>query len=635
VGRAALRHSIGTKIFAAFFAMSIIVAGLGIYARSVLETSGVIVADTYDKPMMAINFARAASVDFLQMQNLALQSRYGAPDQRPALAKRIDTLADTLSEDLEVARQRSPATDERGTIAKIEALVQQWQKTRHRALARKKFPELAKLNEEILGEFDMLVELNADHGFISRREAVRRIENFGYVVLLVTGIAVLMTGFITLFLQRRISRPLSAAARVAERIAAGEFNTPIPRGGRDETGALLNSMTVMQTNIVAYIAGEKARAHSAESRLMDAIESSGEGVILSGPDGTIAISSSEIARFFPDLVAETAAGRPMETALHHMQALSEAEHDRDSQLTDLVQNRGAGELATTERQLADGRWLRFTASRTSDNGTIVFLSDFTDIKQREERYRAAKLQAEEASAAKTRFLSNMSHELRTPLNAIIGFSEIMAGQILGTLSVRYLEYAQDIHRSGRHLLDVINSVLDLAKDGAGKLSLSAKPVDLQNVLADCIRMLAVQYEAASVSFSVNGTMAPLIVAGEEAKLRQIFVNLLSNAMKFTEPGGSVVVTPRCESGMIVVEIDDSGIGMSEDDIEVALTPFAQVDSRLERKYEGTGLGLPLAKSLIELHGGALKIKSAPKVGTTVFVSLPQAQMQAEPVAVAS
>jgi signal transduction histidine kinase len=632
VGRAALRHSIGTKIFAAFFAMCIIVVGLGIYARGVLETSGTIVADTYDKPMMAINFARAASVDFLQMQNLALQARYGAPGQRPALAKKIDGLAETLSEDLEVARERSPAIDERGTIKKIGALVEKWQHLRHEALSRGKLPELAKLNAEILAEFDMLVELNADHGFVSRREAVKRIESFGYVVLLGTGIALMMAGFITLFLHRRISYPLSAAARVADRIATGEFDTPIPRGGRDETGALLNSMTVMQTNIAAYLARETARAHSAENRLMDAIESSGEGVILSGADGIIVISSSEVARFFPDLAAKTKAGRPLAAALQDMQIQSEAEYADSPTLTGLVQSGRLGTLATTERQLTDGRWLRFTVSRTRDEGTIVFLSDFTDIKRREERYRAAKQQAEEASAAKTRFLSNMSHELRTPLNAIIGFSEIMAEQILGTLTPRYLEYARDIHRSGKHLLDVINSVLDLAKDGAGKLSLSAKPVDLQLVLADCVRMLAGQYEAAGVSFAANGTLAPLIVSGEEAKLRQIFVNLLSNAMKFTEAGGSVTVTPHWEDDTIVVEIADTGIGMSEDDIDVALTPFAQVDNRLERKYEGTGLGLPLAKSLTELHGGHLKIRSAPGIGTTVYVSLAAVRAGAEPIA---
>ncbi|MGN6150130.1 MAG: sensor histidine kinase [Rhizomicrobium sp.] len=367
---------------------------------------------------------------------------------------------------------------------------------------------------------------------------------------------------------------------------------------------------------------------------MDAIESSGEGVILSDADGIIAISSSEVSRFFPDLGQEIAVGRSMTAALHEMQTQSEAELEQEASLIDLVPS-DSGVLATAERQLADGRWLRFTFSRTSDDGMIVFLSDFTDIKQREERYRAAKLQAEEASAAKTRFLSNMSHELRTPLNAIIGFSEIMAEQILGTLTPRYLEYAQDIHRSGRHLLDVINSVLDLAKDGAGKLALSAKRVDLQTVLADCIRMLAGQFAAANVSFAVKGTMAPLIVSGEEAKLRQIFVNLLSNAMKFTEAGGSIVVTSRCADDVVVVEISDTGIGMSENEIEIALTPFAQVDNRLERKYEGTGLGLPLAKSLTELHGGNLTIKSAPGVGTTVFVSLPAALAEIESKAAAS
>jgi signal transduction histidine kinase len=232
----------------------------------------------------------------------------------------------------------------------------------------------------------------------------------------------------------------------------------------------------------------------------------------------------------------------------------------------------------------------------------------------------------------------MSHELRTPLNAILGFSEMMTTEIFGRLgSPRYLEYAHDILRSGRHLLEVINSVLDIAKSESGKMSLFPEPVDLQSVLQDCAKMLSGQYETAQVSLTMNASVTPLVVPGEEAKLRQIFINLLSNAVKFTEPGGSVTVTPRADDDGIVVDVADTGIGMAPDEIPIALTPFAQIDNRLERRYEGTGLGLPLARTLTELHGGRLEIESEPGQGTVVRIHLPRSaeDLRVAPLAAAS
>lgn len=623
-GASSLRHSIGTKIFAAFFAMSIIIASMGAYAHYVLSMSGGIVADTYDKPMMAINYARGASVDFLQMQNAVLRARSLSGAKRADVSKQIDLLAGTLSDDLDVAEERSTATDERKVIEEIRTLVRQWQGKRHGALVKGRLPELGVLDKEVLDRFDSLIELNADHGFVSRRAAINEVESFGYTVILVTGLAILITGIITLLIRRRISRPLSLAAGVADRIAAGEFDISIPKGGRDETGALLNSMTVMQRNIAAHIAHEQARAQSAESRLMDAIENSGEGVVLSGVDGIIAISSSEVLKFFPDIMMDLQPGRRIAGMLESIELRSESEYASEQPLSGLLSSETNGAPVTAERQLQDGRWVRFTASHTSEGGTILFISDFTDIKAREERYRSAKQQAEEANIAKTRFLSNMSHELRTPLNAILGFSEIMATEVFGKLgNARYLEYAQDILRSGRHLLEVINSVLDIAKSESGKMSISPKFVDLQLVLQDCAKMLAGQHAAANIAFRLNMPAVPLVLAGEEAKLRQIFINLIANAIKFTEPGGSVTVTPHTDKDGIVVEVVDTGIGMAPDEIPIALTPFAQIDNRLERRYEGTGLGLPLARTFTELHGGRLEIESEPGKGTIVSVYLPR------------
>jgi two-component system cell cycle sensor histidine kinase PleC len=384
------------------------------------------------------------------------------------------------------------------------------------------------------------------------------------------------------------------------------------------------------------MAREQARAESAEGRLFDAVESSDEGVILATPDGHIALANSEVAKFFPPIAHKIVAGLPLSGALALMEKQFNWLPTEDHALADLIGAARTNASVSSERQLLDGRWLRFNASRTSEGGIILFLSDFTEIKSREESYRVAKQQAEAASAAKSRFVANMSHELRTPLNAIIGFSEIISGQLFGALgNARYADYAQDILRSGRHLLDIINSVLDLAKSEAGKMALSAEPVDLRYVLLDCVKMLREQCAAAGLTLVEPRLDEEIIVAGEKAKLRQIFLNLLSNSIKFTERGGEIVLDLRATPDSVTVEVCDTGIGMAAEDISVALTPFSQVDNRLERRYEGAGLGLPLAKSLADLHGAAMTIESTPGKGTAVFVRFARLKEMAGQLAVAS
>ena len=225
----------------------------------------------------------------------------------------------------------------------------------------------------------------------------------------------------------------------------------------------------------------------------------------------------------------------------------------------------------------------------------------------------------------------MSHELRTPLNAIIGFSEIINGQMFGELgNARYLDYSSDILRSGRHLLDVINSVLDLSKSETGKMILDVQDVDMREVLKDCAIMVGEQAAEAGLEFAIRGVETELPLKGDPAKLRQIFLNLLSNAIKFTPRGGYIWAEEKSSAGGVAVTVGDSGIGMSPDDVAVALTPFGQVDNRLERRYEGTGLGLPLTKAFIELHGGRLSFDSARGAGTRVTVTFPAAILRRPP-----
>ncbi|MDE2266216.1 MAG: HAMP domain-containing protein [Alphaproteobacteria bacterium] len=620
----AIHHSIGAKLLAAFFAMAMIVGALGGYSYWLLSSAGNLVVRTYDGPLMAINFARAASLDFALMQKDVLRAQLAPPSERAAITQDLSNLTSTFFADLKVAMDRSSADDERGEIRAIKNLVTQWVAA-HRDLAEPVIDaRYQALDHAILGHFDMLIEYNADHSFVGRRKAVWAIARYQYAIGIGTGLALLLACAIAFLLSRRIVQPLSVASSVAERIASGELETPIPTGGKDETGLLLKSMRVMQVSIRKMMQHEKALRASAEIRLIEALEGSTDGVVVSGPKGNVVVANSQLGTFFPLTAGNVTSGSDYGDALDVVEVELRPDADGRALRTQLAAE-AAGSVAI-ERQLMDGRWLRFNASRTSDGGAILLISDFSQIKKREEKLKLAKLAAEEASAAKSRFLATMSHELRTPLNAIIGFSEIMSGELFGPIqNRRYAEFTSDILSSGRHLLEVINGVLELARSDAGKMELHAEELDLRDVISDCAKLMGEQCRNAGLDFACGEPTEALPVTGEPAKLRQIFLNLLSNAMKFTEPGGRVSVAVEEDAETITVQVRDSGIGMSEADIAVALTPFGQVDSRLERRYEGTGLGLPLTKAFVELHGGTLTIQSKPGAGTTVSVRLMRRQ----------
>ena len=340
---------------------------------------------------------------------------------------------------------------------------------------------------------------------------------------------------------------------------------------------------------------------AARRRLLDALDGAREGVVLIDAAGKIVTANRQAVAFFADAAPDLAPGADFAAAFGER----------------------CGALERGEMKLGDGRWVRLSRSATAEGGFLLVVSDVTEAKEREHRLKDAQEQAEAASRAKSSFLANMSHELRTPLNAIIGFAEVMAGQMFGALGSRqYVQYSADIVGSGRHLLGIINSVLDLAKSEAGKLDLVRETVDLGEVLASCLTMVREQCARAELTIEMAELNDPQIVLGDASKLRQVFLNLLSNAVKFTEPGGTIAIATRQDApDWVSVVVADSGIGMNPEDVAVALSPFGQVDSRLSRRYEGTGLGLPLAKALVELHGGALTIDSAPGQGTRVMVSL--------------
>jgi PAS domain S-box-containing protein len=254
--------------------------------------------------------------------------------------------------------------------------------------------------------------------------------------------------------------------------------------------------------------------------------------------------------------------------------------------------------------------------------------DVTDAQRAKQALIEAKEQAEIASKAKSEFLANMSHELRTPLNAIIGFAEFMGQAPLGPLGhARYGEYIRDIGRSGTHLLDIINDMLDVARIEAGKAELDERDVRVAETIDEVAKIMARQIERAQLTLALDVDPVTPAVRADPRAMRQILLNLVSNAVKFTPEGGSVTVRCRRVAGQgVVLAVTDTGIGIAPGDIPKLMQPFAQVHNVFKRKYQGAGLGLTLVRSFAELHGGAVAIESAPGRGTTVTVTLPEARV---------
>jgi len=258
------------------------------------------------------------------------------------------------------------------------------------------------------------------------------------------------------------------------------------------------------------------------------------------------------------------------------------------------------------------------------NGMIQKISaDLLDRKYKEHELRKAKIIAEQASRRKTTFLAQMSHELRTPLNAIIGFSEILKTQSFGQIeNPKYVEYAEDINQSGNHLLSLINDILDISSAAAGKLDLQEQEFDVEDAIRDCVTMLEPQMKEKNIRLDMLIQDNLPAMRGDERRIRQIFINILSNAVKFTPNDGLLTVDAFLDDGGLGIYVSDTGIGIGPDEIDRVFEEFSRTGSERVKQIEGTGLGLPMSKLLTELHGGSLALKSEVNVGTTVQVWLP-------------
>ena len=494
--------------------------------------------------------------------------------------------------------------------------------------------------EIVENSFDAIIVVDADGRVASFNEAATRI--FGRKAELVIGeharhlVAKQQDGA----LQARLAENFHLLRGgpyelLGQRGDGATFNMEVAASGMQQRAA---PMSILHVRDITPQRQAEAGRKTAQRRLEEAIETMRDGFAMFDAKDRLVLCNKRFRDLHALAWQEPLEGRSYEDILRAYAAQDPRHPDRKAALAWVAERLGRHRSGrrTLEEELADGSFVRISQHRMQDAGSVCVYVDVTELRQRQQELVEAKEGAEAAKRSMSGFLANMSHELRTPLNAIIGFSTMMKDEIVGPLGDSvYKGYASDIHSSGTLLLDIINDVLDVSKIEAGKHSIEEEDLDLDALLESCLRLVRTRLEGAGLELTLRNEAEGSRLVADKRAVKQILLNLLSNAIKFTPDGGSVevllAIVPEGApgAGELLLRVSDTGIGIAPEDIPRALAVFGQVDSGLVRRQQGTGLGLPLAERLTQLHGGSLTIESALGEGTTVEVRFPKERLRSE------
>ena len=441
------------------------------------------------------------------------------------------------------------------------------------------------------------------------------------LVILVTIIGFLISGFVAIIVGQSIVRPIEAVTDAMQRLSAGEIDVEVGHGHRrDEIGRMVEAIEVFRKNIIDR--------HAMEQTLTEAIEAISEGFALYDADDRIAVCNTRYREMFSYGRETSMVGTPFQTIVANAVGLIEdAQSDPQRWIAERVaahRNPGAPHL----QHRSDGRWIRVSERRTAPGGVVATYGDITELKHREaeldnlvHEIAVARDAAETANRAKSQFLANMSHELRTPLNAILGYTELMAEGTYGELCEEMLEVLKRLETNGRHLLGLINDVLDLSKIEAGQLVLELSDYCIQDIAQTVRSTLEPLAADKKLAFKVEVPAELPPGRGDGRRLTQVLINLVGNAIKFTD-AGEVAIKTEANNGSFYVTVRDTGPGISAADQAKLFQEFQQADNAITKKKGGTGLGLAISKRIIEMHGGRIWVESLPGQGSTFTFTLP-------------
>ncbi len=476
---------------------------------------------------------------------------------------------------------------------------------------------------------------------LSRRDASMRTAKSAVRASIIGGLAVLALAFgLTALIVRSINVPLRRLGQSMTAITHGQLDTPIPPAGQDEIGAMSGALTMLRDSLIQRdrLEQERQRAESdarrAQAQLSEAIETISEGFALYDAEDRLVVSNSRYREVYSGLDVAVASGIKYEailTALVRGGRIPDASAHAEAWIAARLErhHHPAGPI---EQQRAGGKWLRISERRTADGGIVGVFTDITEAKERElqlgelvDRLADARDEAMQATLAKSRFLATMSHELRTPLNAVIGITEMLIEDAEDAGQSDIIEPLGRIGRAGKHLLELINEVLDLSKIEAGKLEFHYEDIDLRVLVDDALG--AAQPLAARNGNRLEAHCPDDIgkMHSDVTRVRQIVLNLLSNACKFTDKGTVSLMLARSRADgadWLDLRVSDTGIGMTTEQVAKLFQEFTQADSSTTRKYGGTGLGLAITDRLCRMMGGSVTVESEPGRGTIFAVRLP-------------
>lgn len=505
---------------------------------------------------------------------------------------------------------------------------------------------VVKVNNEIDGIVDRVERRAVSQRDASMRSARRAVDLSIAGCIIALAIALSVTALIV----RSINAPLRRLERSIRGITQGELDLPLPEAGRDEIGGMSRALAMLRDNLIESQRLERerqraeAQAQRAQAQLGEAIEAISEGFALYDADDLLVVCNSRFKEMYAGLPIEIRPGTEYETILRAAAGtdrIPAALESRDAWVAERLE-RHRNPAGAFEQQRGGGMWLKISERRTADGGIVGVFTDITDLKDRElqlgqlvDRLAEARDVADQANRTKSTFLANMSHELRTPLNAIIGYSEILQEDVTDLGQEGLIADLKKIEGAGRHLLGLINDILDLSKIEAGRMDVFIEDVDIVPLLEE-VRAIIVpmaKKNGNAVAFRVAESLG--IVRTDHTKLKQSLLNILSNANKFTQNGELTLLAERFDSDqpMLRFAISDTGIGMSEEQLGRLFQAFSQADASTTKQYGGTGLGLAITRNFCRLLGGDVTVVSKPGKGSTFTITLPDrpaASTQVEP-----
>jgi signal transduction histidine kinase len=455
----------------------------------------------------------------------------------------------------------------------------------------------------------------------ARDQVVADVARTTRIAYSIVAVAIILGIATTLVVMRSILVPLRHLVSAMDGITAGNLDVPIPPAATDEIGAMAKTLQLFRESIV-----ERTRLAEEGDRQRRMIETSlrtiPDGFVLYDSDDRVVLCNSKFRDLYPGIADLIVPGIAFADILRAVV---------DRKMIDLGDRTGDEWIAERMRQHEDPSgfpeyeynrtWVRISERRTPDGGTVSVFTDITELKQRQSELEIAREQADTANAAKSLFLANMSHELRTPLNAIIGYTELMLDNIYGDTPAKMRGVLQRVDNNSKHLLGLINDVLDLSKIEAGQLTLAIADYSLKEVVRTVFSAVESLASEKRIAFELDVPSDLPRGRGDERRLTQVLLNLVGNAIKFTD-AGEVMIRASASNGAFNVAVRDTGPGIPEADQSKIFEEFQQADSSITRKKGGTGLGLAISKRIIDLHGGKIWVESLLGRGSTFCFTLP-------------